>query len=435
MRVLCLLFITTVFSFKSFCQSIYKMQYAVTDSIDTKNYDALLVLQQDGKGIMRIKTAADAEGKFNLFEQKIQEDPDAYEAGIPDSILYLGSELKPVRRARIRPRAVNVLFAFKEDQFQPVKLTTNAGENTITELLKADLVMNTELKENLLLDYYSKSDSIYINLFAKLSQRALTPQEKSIKMHLLLVANTNDSALKEAAAIDLNKAETLFSDLADFLGIKSNIHKVYGNDFSKSNVLKAMDRLRPKPNDIVIFYYSGHGFRTKNKPSPYPMFDLRGKKGQNYLTESLSIDSIYSLIRKKGARMNLIIGDCCNWNPDIPLPYATKPIPESRASEVPWDEEKCRQLFLNPIPITIMAAAADKNQLAVSNPIIGSFFLHHFKQMLQTQLSTTNKDYFSWYQILDETRTNTYRRSRTTYCSDYRVPQNICRQTPKFQIE
>ena len=165
------------------------------------------------------------------------------------------------------------------------------------------------------------------------------------------------------------------------------------------------------------------------------MFDLRGKKGQNYLTESLSIDSIYSLIRKKGARMNLILGDCCNWNPDVPLPYATKPIPETRASDVPWDEEKCRQLFLNPVPITIMAAAADKDQLAVSNPTLGSFFLHNLKQMLQTQLSTTNKGYFSWYQILDDTRTNTYKRSRTTYCSDYRVPENICRQTPKFQIE
>lgn len=434
MRALLTLLAAMLFAFCSFGQSIYSMQYVITEPEGPTNYDALFVLQQDGKGVMRIKTTAASSSSPALFEQIIQEAPDAYDAGIPDSILYLGKELRRIKGARKKASAVNILFAFKENQFQPVNVIASRTGEAAVQLLKAELLTNTTLTEKLLLDYYSKTDSIYINLFAK-TTRALTPLEKSIKMHLVLVANTNDSALKVAAAIDLNKAESLFTDMADFLGIKTIKYKVSGNDFGKGNVLKAMDMLRPKPNDIVIFYYSGHGFRVQNKTSPYPMFDLRGKKGQNYLTESLSIDSIYSLIKKKGARMNLILGDCCNWNPDVPLPYATKPIPEPRASDVPWDEEKCRQLFLNPVPITIMAAAADKDQLAVSNPTLGSFFLHHFKQMLQTQLSTTNKGYFSWYQVLDDTRSNTYKRSRTTYCSDFRVPQNICRQTPKFQIE
>ncbi|MBK8686674.1 MAG: hypothetical protein IPN26_17735 [Bacteroidetes bacterium] len=51
--------------------------------------------------------------------------------------------------------------------------------------------------------------------------------------------------------------------------------------------------------------------------------DLTYKPGQDYNKEKLSIVEVYDRITAKGARLNLVLGDCCNSYVGAPLVSAT----------------------------------------------------------------------------------------------------------------
>jgi hypothetical protein len=55
-----------------------------------------------------------------------------------------------------------------------------------------------------------------------------------------------------------------------------NYVEISGAKFGKANVEAALDNLKPGLNDIVIFYYSGHGYSNDQQSTKlYPQFDLR----------------------------------------------------------------------------------------------------------------------------------------------------------------
>jgi hypothetical protein len=65
-------------------------------------------------------------------------------------------------------------------------------------------------------------------------------------------------------------------DVATFLNLPMIYTEVSGQKFGRKNVESALNNLSPGPNDIVIFYYSGHGFSyDQTETQAYPQLDLR----------------------------------------------------------------------------------------------------------------------------------------------------------------
>lgn len=92
------------------------------------------------------------------------------------------------------------------------------------------------------------------------------------------------------------------------------IRVIAGTKYNKKNVELAIKNLKPVPDkDIVVFYYTGHGFRKpteRKKISQFPFLDLRSKTDSNYMAQSrLNIEKdIFNKIVSKGARFNLVLG-------------------------------------------------------------------------------------------------------------------------------
>lgn len=412
-------------------QSIYTFQFRLQDSVTC---NAFLVLQADGTGFIRYKKA-DA-----LVELKIQEaltEPVSADEEIT-SVLFEGKESR-LLTGSAQTTTFDLLFSNSNDVLIPAAITSSnsMGKQTAGSLSNIQFISNDQLNKELVLGYFANTENFYINLFSN-STRALSPLEKNTRIHLIIVANTNDSTVGFAANKDMVAAEQLFTDLTDVIGIKPiNIIKIYGDGYSKASVLNEIKKFNPQRNDIVVFYYTGHGFRTKQKQTVYPMLDLRSNAKQDYLKESLTVDTVLQLIKAKGARLNLVLSDCCNWDPEMPLPYVTAD-PQTRTGNPVWDPEKSRALFLNPKRTSIVGIAADKNQLAVSNKKYGSFFFMYFRDALTTEISKTNinkPNFLGWLTVFESTKAQTFRKSRKTYCSKPNRPENICYQTPVFVIQ
>ena len=75
--------------------------------------------------------------------------------------------------------------------------------------------------------------------------------------------------------LDKDRNLKMFKDLAEFMGIGFDSKVIFGADFSKQNVASAVNNLQPNAHDLVVFYYSGHGFNDPNaNPVSYTHLDV-----------------------------------------------------------------------------------------------------------------------------------------------------------------
>ncbi len=97
-------------------------------------------------------------------------------------------------------------------------------------------------------------------------------------------------------------------------GYKSDIQDFYGRNVSPENCKKAIESLIiDNPNDIIVFYYIGHGVRPTTDSDymdlhPYPQMCLAQHDERRFIP----LEWIDQQLGSKGARLSVTIGMCCN---------------------------------------------------------------------------------------------------------------------------
>lgn len=135
-------------------------------------------------------------------------------------------------------------------------------------------------------------------------------------LHLINVINSRDEDISVNCIEDGKYTWNYFSIVAEYLELRFSEKKITGADFSVQAVRSALHNLRPGKDDIVVFFYSGHGFRWKGDTEyPFPQMGLYygTPPSWNHMGAfSLNIEDVYKTLQKKGARLNLVLSDCCN---------------------------------------------------------------------------------------------------------------------------
>ena len=255
-------------------------------------------------------------------------------------------------------------------------------------------------------------------------QRGLNDAEKKVKLHMLVVANTNDPTVGKAAVVDMNNAIKTFDTIARFMGIQMQpVMKIYGKIYNKESVQKAIAALQPGENDIVVFYSSGHGFRKATDSRPYPYIDLRPKDDKTYNVNSLNIKDVYDSIRlkPKGARLNIIISDCCNNIPGVIKVPGKSIVTERGLTE--WSRDNCAKLFLD-TAASLLITSAGVDETASCDDESGSFCTIFLRAAIANNLAKTNRQP-SWTNILNETADATSYKARHICCN----PEKPCTQS------
>jgi Caspase domain len=250
------------------------------------------------------------------------------------------------------------------------------------------------------------------------------------------VANTTDATIGKGCKQDLIASQQLFSQIA--LDMKFPYKEVLfdGETISKQGVWTVLENLKPKEKDVVIFYYSGHGFSyEKDVLQKFPRVDLR-KKGDgdeiaviNAATKNIT--EIFKLIKSKGAGFNLVLGDCCNTLINFKRMFTSATEHISQKMEH-VNAEMCQSFFLSP-KASILIAAADKDQFAVTDESFGSIFTFSFTNKLKEILGSTPSKItdLSWHNLINTVRMDAAKLSVTYDCGNA-VP---CRQDAIFKIE
>jgi len=399
-----------------------------------------LVRYDDGSGLLRLRYNAPQTAQLVLVEMDTEEsqatDP---RSGKTDTSLLLLTTSNP--RLIIGDNSSGIAlpsFQFGYNAvtgfYEPTGVTPAQAGAVIDKRTSfaASLMEGPALSREFVAAFFSADEDFYINLF-KSPGRGLTPAEQNMKLYLLVAADTLDEAIGSSCAMDMKRVVETFNGIAGFLGIKLVTRTIAGASYSKQNVQAAITGLKPARNDMVVFYYSGHGFR-KETTQRFPNIKLKTHHTtrEDVLNNSLNMEDIFAAIKKKDARFNLILSDCCNNDIETPNSTGTKP-GKTKSSGIQWDPDNCRRLFLNPTPQSILATAADNGQRASSNNDFGGFFSYYFKTSLENHCSKL-KTNVSWDLVLQDAQTQTSYKAKHTYCDKPYIPANICNQYPYYII-
>lgn len=146
-----------------------------------------------------------------------------------------------------------------------------------------------------------------------LSMLLMTAMTNAQTIHWLTFIDTTDDNVGQ---IDVLGRKVLYGRYINLInaalaskGYTTNIQDYYGSRLSPENCKVAIQNLRCQPNDIIMFYYIGHGARAVNDNSTkYPQMCM----GQNSAQRMIPLDWVYNQLKAKGARLSVVIGMCCN---------------------------------------------------------------------------------------------------------------------------
>jgi Caspase domain len=278
-----------------------------------------------------------------------------------------------------------------------------------------------------------------IRLVAKKAPLSIpkSPAKKNIlNLYLLAVVNTHDHKIGKGCREDLKTIREIFAKMGELMNFNIIEQIIEGKKYNKKNVHALLKKLDPGNDDVVIFYYSGHGFSfKKDKEQKFPQIDLRSNPADDDIdvitAASNNITELYEIIKSKGARLNIVISDCCNSKINFKRMFKNKSviIPETTTH---IDRKRCEKLFCFP-KSSILVAAADKGQFAVSDEKIGSIFTLNFTKNLRKMLNPSAGDAgnVNWEKLLGSTKEKTSRLSMEYDCGG-EVP---CIQEAIFTIE
>ena len=143
-------------------------------------------------------------------------------------------------------------------------------------------------------------------------------------IHLIIFADTQDPNNGSEVRNSVNVYTTQFIDrMNDAIIAKGYLprQKTYsGLNFTEAKCKEVIRSLSCGKDDIVVFYYLGHGGRAQmvkeertsyNQKYPWP--DLAFEKANtNESINGLTLNAIHNSLKQKGARLTVTIGMCCN---------------------------------------------------------------------------------------------------------------------------
>ncbi|MBK6826279.1 MAG: hypothetical protein IPG86_05175 [Chitinophagaceae bacterium] len=292
-------------------QSVYHFRYRFNQDGDSLQYRAFLLRNDDGSGMIRVRYSPGKGREDILVESGIEEYYPTGKNGLPDtSLLYI----KATDPSFIMTDGKEVfnppLFVFRYQTnsgfFEPeVVISEKSGSPYPGSEFRWEFYDRTALNREFVSVFFNTDDEFYVNMFRPLT-RGLSVAEKKIKMHLLVVADTLDKKLGKAIILDVKKVMETFEGISKFLGIRFLPVIVQGKNYGKAGVQAALSKLKTvvSRDDIVIFYYSGHGFRIPEKPGKYPNLKLKNVIAARPANFRVDTDSLIWVKKERDLNIN-----------------------------------------------------------------------------------------------------------------------------------
>lgn len=210
----------------------------------------------------------------------------------------------------------------------------------------------------------------------------------------IVVADTKDHSIGESVKIDFERMQTMMREAAKFTELNPIEIHLEGNDTTPSNLFKKMDELTVAPDDVVVFFFAGHGYHLTSEssttPWPHLYFSQHGR--------GLFFEDVIRDLEAKNPRFLLAVADVCNsLIPDSYAPLRARAARfENRVDDI--REHNYKQLFLETSG-TVKITGASVSEFAWGGDNGGAFTRSFINSVNESVISTGGID---WNLILNK---------------------------------
>lgn len=233
-------------------------------------------------------------------------------------------------------------------------------------------------------------------------------------LHVIAVGDLAADDLRSSIEIDLERVQGFAGKISAYTGMNLYYYLYEGSDGEPEQLMENIQQLSTNDDDVILFYYSGHGYRPASKDkSPWPnLYFSRARKG-------LELDWVIQKLKKKSAHLVIVIADSCN---NILSDFLAPPL----AKAISYSEEKAfvsvknnySKLFLETNGF-IVATSSKEGQVSYSVNQYGSLFTAAFLRSFDELVMETPTKDLSWDLVLDRSVSET-----ADDASQYRVVQD-----------
>lgn len=162
--------------------------------------------------------------------------------------------------------------------------------------------------------FFSKFQLTSLLLLVLCSCLLLTSSVDAQKVHALIVIMDADPSIGHSVKIDGDNVRTLLEKRVDKL-YETHIKMLYSSagKTTVSNIQREIRALRPGPDDVVLFYFSGHGAMV-SRTDRRTYLSVTDDANRNRHTALLRED-VEEAVTAHNCRLHLIITDCCSSYP------------------------------------------------------------------------------------------------------------------------
>ena len=400
---ICLCFTTSAV----YSQGYYKVVYQFYDDLDGDGYteyygpiyEALLVDYGSEESLMRIRYTTDGVS-YEIVEQKIhsyQEDYTSSDGSHVDRWVYKGQDVRSIVGAEEGYYPDVIVLKQVNGYYEPDFVYSHDGDEyhyaaiSVFEPLDVNGITNDFL-------------GLYDWRWAEDSEEEVSFDLAASKLHLILVSATEDIELSSGFEKNHKRIHALFKGAASAAGIGFSATEIKGNDFSKSEIDAKLSSLQVKQNqDIVIFYYSGHGFRYDDQAEKWPQMALTYTVGIDFsdpgnTAYTYNLKEVYDQLIQKNARLTIAIGECCNVGAGFTTPVAVD-YPRIAPSGFPFNKASLHKIFSS--KGNILLATAGPGEYSMYYPQSGGYFCNSFYKSFMTQTGKGHDSNVTWESILN----------------------------------
>ncbi|GAB3639545.1 caspase family protein [Spirosoma arcticum] len=250
------------------------------------------------------------------------------------------------------------------------------------------------------------------------------PVARCQTLHFIAFADTDDidigsNNMKTYAA--LTGGNGLASTIAEQAKLKLRSVGFYGTRCRMAELDNALNELTVGPDDVVFFYFVGHGFNNRQNEYPSLIFGKATADPATIDASARNLRELYARIRAKKPRLTIVVGDACNKERTDPPAKVSSARTIDVMPPQNLNPDRFRDLFRN-WQGGILMSSSRRNQFSHTDAK-GGWMSVSFQNALNNWCATSRKGAINWKPLLDDVvlRTETIAR------------QNSQEQNPQYE--
>ncbi len=240
------------------------------------------------------------------------------------------------------------------------------------------------------------------------------------KIYAVIMGATLDKNIGQSCIVDLDRFDNELSTLSCLLEMElAPIIRLDGSKCDRPNMESGLNQLKScSRDDIIFFYYTGHGMRSPNDKTQWPQMCMNYNDQRNWVP----VHDVIDIISPMRAHLKLILTDCCNVKDHRVTAkfFKGQARGASYISEVNYGN--LEKLFIKQNGC-IIATGSQVDEPSLSNDEIGGAFTLSFWASVE-EAATGEITPPSWQKVLDQTVQYTRQITNNKQTPIYQLPND-----------